>query len=64
MDEAVLLGNKALLMHFQQDFQEIREALEEMELDEAESPDNARIRDAVVEKADNMITLIDQILAL
>ena len=64
MEEAVLMQQKALILHFQQDFQEIRDMLDDLELDDDENQANADIRDRLVNKADNVITLIDQILAL
>ena len=64
MEEAVLMQQKALILHFQQDFQEIRDMLDELELEDGDNEANEAVKDRLVNKADNMITLIDQILAL
>ena len=65
MNEGIDIQQKALLLHFQQDFQELHDMLLELELaDDEEAPGNARLRDSAVSKTDGMIQLIDQILAL
>ncbi len=65
MNEGIDIQQKALLLHFQQDFQELRDMLQELELaDDEEAPGNSRLRDSAVSKTDCMIQLIDQILAL
>ena len=64
MEELATMQQKALIMHFQQDFQEIRDMLDELELEDEANEANGLIRDRLVNKADNVIMLIDQILTL